>query len=450
MEDLSARVKDYAIYTPSMQIHSARRIEGSRVLRDGKLPKRLRAEDLNFLDPNNKYWHYKWVLASAGIFKNEKSHNAITCKSPKAFVLGDSGGFQIGTGALDEIKAWNRYAKDPQKVMGLWRSENELKKQIVDWLDLHCNYAMTIDIPLWIIGRSQSPFRNCSTQDLINLSVENLDFIQRNRGDWGGCKYLNVLQGDTEQDEQDWFDAVKGFKFEGWSLAGGVGQAGGIYRVLRRILLLRDQKYLDRGFDWIHILRLSRIRWAPLVTAIQRALRKGTNEGLTISFDSSSPYQAGGVSVKYAVLNTFGKSLDADWSIKAVPFPVGYGFANSTKKMHLSKVHKGYLDYPMDSPIAKLLTLQDMNIRKGDTDIRTIDAFADEVLLNHNVYVYCLAHILANEHVFNAYPTAPQRMMDAVGIIEELFQVEDWQSYLDLKRNVLAGVVKDQKKVWAK
>lgn len=454
MDDLTKRIQDFAIYLPSMQLHSAVRIEGTSLMRENILPCKLKPEDFNYLDPNNQYWHYKWALASAGVFKNEKHGNAITQRNAKSLILGDSGGYQIGTGALEELKTWKKLRNKPQQVIDLWRADTNIKKGIVDWLDLHCDYAMTIDIPLWVNELNKngkpgnSPFSQCQTKDLINLSVENLQFIQKHRGVYGACKYLNVLQGRTEQDEEDWFNAVRPFKFEGWSLAGGVGQSGGIYRVLRRILLLRDMNLLGRGYDWIHILRLSRIRWAPLVTAIQRGLRKGVNEGITISFDSSSPYRMGGVAAKYAVLNSFGSSLDNDWTIKSFKFPIGYGFANITKRMSLARIHKGYLEAPLDSPIAKLLSIQDMNIRKGEMDIRNIDTFADEVLLNHNVYVFCKAHILANEAVFTSKPTAPQRMMDAVGIIDELFRIEDWHSLLDLKRNVLASVVKDPKKVW--
>ena len=55
---------------------------------------------------------------------------------------------------------------------------------------------------------------------------------------------------------------------------------------------------------------------------------------------------------------------------------------------------------------------------------------------------------MANEAVFGRNPTAPQMMMDAVGVIEELFKVEDWNSLLDKKRNFLANVAKDPKRVW--
>lgn len=442
MENLTQRAKDFSIYTPSIQLHSAERIVNSHVMRDGILPNNLTPNDFNFLDETNKFWYYKWALATAGHFKNSKRENIITNRDARSLIIGDSSGYQIGTGALDEFKKWRIDKKNITQVMNKWRNEFELKKQIVDWLDCNCDYAMTIDIPLWIIGKEQkSPFVNCSKQNLIDLSVENLKFLQAHRGEFGNCKYLSVLQGDSEQDEEDWFNAIKSYKFEGWSLAGNVGSNGGIYRVLRRILRLRDAKLLDKGFDWIHVLRLSKVRWSPLLTAIQRALRIGTNEGLTISYDSSSPYRMAGVKVNYAFLNSFGRNLDNDWTFKTFKFPTGYGYANITKRMPLSKIHNGHLHAPLYSPIAQLLSIQDLNYKKGVMDIRNIDAFADEVIINHNVYVYCMATIMANETIFNNSPSAPQRMMDAVGIIGDLFKVDDWKSMLDNKRAFLESVV---------
>ena len=99
--DLTARVKNFAIYMPSIQTSSASRIVGDdKSLRDVGLPNNLHANDFNFLDPNNRYWHYKWCLGTAAHFKDERKPNAITHRDPASCVLGDSGGYQIGQGTL--------------------------------------------------------------------------------------------------------------------------------------------------------------------------------------------------------------------------------------------------------------------------------------------------------------------------------------------------------------
>lgn len=441
--NLTAMAEPYSIYLPSVQPYSATRIVGEdHKLREGKLPCGLHAADLNFLDPDNRYWHYKWCLATAGHFKDERKENAITNKHQKTCIVGDSGGFQIGKGTLDDIKTWKRHSNDPQRIMSLWRS-SDVKNDIVRWLDANCDWAMTIDIPIWTIQERASPFRNLTTAQLTELSEENLRFISDKRGAFGSCRYLNVLQGKSEEEEQHWFDAVSKYKFDGWSFAGHVGQVGGIYRVLRRLMLLRDKKMLDKGYDWLHILRLSRMRWTPIMTAIQQQIRKTINPNFTISYDSSSPYQVGGVASKFATMNSFGKNLNKDWSIPIKRFPTGYDAANALNAMRLDRTHEHFLTHPMESPIARLLTIQQMNVKTGDMDIKTTDTFADEVLLNHNLYIFCLANIKANEAVFKTQ-TAPDEIMEAVGAIEEIFTATSWKRALNKHRELLARVVGDK------
>ena len=437
MENLTARAEKFAIYTPSVQPQSAARATKSKIMRGGVLPKNIQPVDFDFLNPTNNFWHYKWILATAGSFRNERKPNMITNRHPKSFVLGDSGGFQVGEGTLPEIKGWKKYQNDPTTLMSMWENDNA-KQTILNWLELNCDYAMTLDMPLWTVDKPNSPFSKLSINQLTELSVKNLQFFDSKRGKYGDCKFLNVLQGTSEAEEQFWYDAVKGFKFEGWSLAGNVGQQGGIYRVLRRILLLREDKLLDSGYDWLHILRLSRVRWSPLITAIQNSIRK-SNPKFTISFDSSSPYQTGGIANKYAVLRSFGSNLKRDWNIGAEKVPAGFGFANIRNKVNLGKVSK-LLPIPFISPIASQLSIQDLNFKKGTMDIKNTDDFGDEVITNHNVYIYCLANILANEAVFTKKPTAPNEMLEAVGVIEELFRVENWTDYLNKNSDILKHV----------
>ena len=440
--NLTAMAEPYSIYLPSVQRYSAARVVGhDSKLREGKLPHGLHAKDLDFLDPNNRYWHYKWCLATAGHFKNERHENAITNRHQNTCVLGDSGGYQIGKGTLDEIKPWRRHASDTQRIMSLWRN-SDVKNDIVRWLDANCDWAMTIDIPIWTQQEEISPFKHLSSLELTELSEENLRFISDKRGVFGNCRYLNVLQGRSEQEEQHWFDAVSKYKFDGWSFAGNVGQMGGIYRVLRRLMLLRDKKMLDKGYDWLHILRLSRMRWTPIMTAIQQQIRKTINPSFTISYDSSSPYKISGMAGKFVTMNSFGKNLKQEWSIPNKHFPTSYDAANTLKPMRLDRTHQDFLTHPMESPIARLLTIQEMNVKTGNMDIKTTDTFADEVLLNHNLYIFCLANIRANEAVFKTQ-TAPDEMMEAVGAIEEIFTTTSWKRALNKHRELLARVVGD-------
>lgn len=445
MEGFTARVENYALYTPSVQIGAA-----ETVLRtDLNLPASFidagyGARTLDYFWPQNGLWHYPYLLATAGHFKNGVRKNVVSSRAANTVLVGDSSGYNLATGAMPETKAWKKYVEKPEEIMRLFR-KSTIKQDVLYWLEQHADLAMTLDLPLWARGRKDSPFRNLSDDQLLTLTLENLEYFQQEAGKYRQVRYLNVLQGSSEAVEEQWFQAVKGYKFHGYALAGNVGQTGGIYRVLRRILLLRDQGLLNAPLNNIHILRLSRPRWAPVLTAIQRAVRQTVNHAFTITFDSSSPYKVAGMTSQYASLKEFGANLKKGWAIKTHKAPLGYGLGNMPDPFALHLGHPTHMPVPMDSPIARLLTVHDLNKNAEKQAIRTIDTFGDAALVNHNCYVYLKAMILANDAVFGGQPVAPQSMIDAVEFIGELFRIKDWQAALDGKRAQLAAVVGDKK-----
>lgn len=443
-ENLNERAKRFAVYIPSVQLGSAKRLcDTNEKMRKGGLPANLNAIDLNFLEPDNRFWHYNYALATAAHFKGEKRDNIINTAHESVTIMGDSAGYQIGHGTMDGIKSWKRYSDDDARIMDLWR-KSSMRNEILEWQKSCSSLALTIDMPIWAIGNEGSPFRNLSAEQLTELSVENLRYLESQREIFGTTKFLNVLQGSTVEEEEAWFQAVKHVPLHGWSLAGNVGQMGGISRVLRRVLLLREENLLDSPYDWLHILRLSRVRWAPIMTALQQAVRRTTgNKAFTVSYDSSSPYRIGGMTTQYAVLGRLGKTLEDGWSISAHPFPTGYGMANEANPIPLKVAKAGALPYALQSPIASMLTVQDLNPRTGEMDIRTLDGFSDEVLINHNVYTYVMANIRANEVVFDTPEEAPQQLLDAVGAVDEIFAAERWQDALSKHARLLGSVVGD-------
>lgn len=441
-EDLSKRASEYALYLPALQANSALRLADTSVkLGDADRALKLTAKDLNWLEPDNRHWSYKWVLSSAGHLANEKSNNAITNRHPSTVVVGDSGGYQIGTGALAELKAWLPLQDKPLEIMKLWRASH-VRRGIIRWLDENCTYAMTIDMPLWV-GMSnhakKSPFHQCSEQQLIEISVENLDFLMRERDGVTGAKYLNVLQGfspikgdvaGSMASEERWFDAVKHYELEGWSLGGDVGWRGGIYRVLRRILLLRDAGLLASPREWLHVLGVSQLTWAVFLTAVQRGIRANVNEGFTVSYDSASPYMMAGRFQQYTIPPKISGNIN-DWVLKHELLPMGWAVANSKKTK----------PFPQSSPIASRLSLQDFNPRKGDYEIKTTDDLSDEVLCNHNVYVYLNAFLDGNDAVYRQGGVAPAELKEAAKFIESLFAMKEWESALNARKNSLQSLL---------
>lgn len=440
-ENLSAAADAYALYLPAVQAASTQRLVSDRkALRAKDFPKWLQVRDLNWLDPGNRNWHYRWCLASAGHMIDAAQNNAIANRHPDTVIMGDSGGYQIATGALRDMAPAMELRTQPDAVMQLWRA-SDVRDRIIRWLDAHCTIAATIDMPIWVrhTKHESSPFHYFSEAQLIQATVENLDYIQRHRDKQTGCKFLNVLQGfsptgdlrDSIQSEDRWFDAVKAYPFEGWAFGSDVGWRGGLYRVMRRLLIMRDAGLLNSPRNWFHMLGLSQPVWAVCLTAMQRGIRASVNPEFRISFDSASPYLLAGRYNQYALMPQYGADL-RNWAIRSVELPSGYAVANAVATE----------SFPGSSPIAQRFTLRDLNPRKNDAFAkRTTDALTDEVMVNHNVYVYVNAMIAANEAVFGAQADAGHELVRAARMIEDIMTSSDGLQKLEEQYQALEDMI---------
>ena len=171
--DLTPRWDKFAIYLPSIQQPFAKAVYSKRAPKDRVFPTGLKMSDLDFINPKSKLWHYGYALYSAGQFTDLRNMPcAVTNRDPRVLMLGDSGGFQIGKGsfkALDHL----RKCKTGAEVCDEWRKAHDLRFFIVRWLETHCNYAMTIDMPLWakLPQNAHTPFHKCSCQRQLNTDT---------------------------------------------------------------------------------------------------------------------------------------------------------------------------------------------------------------------------------------------------------------------------------------
>ena len=433
--DLTPRWDKFAVYLPAMQYHYASAVDNNKLLKGRDFPKELKLTDLDFLNPKSKLWHYGYALYSAGQFTDAlpKACAVTNRDKNKTTVLGDSGGFQIGKGTLRGTEHLKR-AKTSAEVCQLWRESGDIRKWIVQWLEANSDYAMTIDMPLWAQSPSNSktPFHKCSVQELIDLSIGNLDYIKRNAR--GKTKWLNVLQGTTEQDSKQWWDAVKGYRMGGWALAGNVGWRGGLENVLRYVLTMRDDNAFDKGQDWMHVLGVSQPTWAVLLTAIQRAIRQHCdNDKFRVSYDSASPFQAGGRYQKVVRYPKFTKDI-ASWTMTMHEAPVNPIYADTGSEFH----------FPYPSPIGDLLTLNHLNIRGGEFQRGAYDTVSNHLLTNHNVWVYVRSFLEANELTFmrssEADKAVPQKLIDMCAFIELILGEDRWQAKLKKEHLLLADI----------
>jgi hypothetical protein len=277
-----------AIYLPALKF------EYAKFAHDGtfKRPLPFSAQDLNFLCPNTRLFHYPWALLSAGqAVKSIRQSDPPTMVSVRdrttSVVVGDSGGYQVQSGNI-------KY-RGPETV-----------RRMMQWMEGHTDYSMALDFPTGGIKDGQiakhtarlraeghgdlidgAAGQNRQAADfnaaLVQTSLNNQQFLLERAS--GATKFLNVLQGRNEVESKAWYEHVKHYEFEGWAFAGGHREDFTL--LLRRLIDLRDDKLLEKA-RWVHILGKSELDLACLYTVVQRAVRRHINPTLQFSFDSAS------------------------------------------------------------------------------------------------------------------------------------------------------------------
>lgn len=288
--------KDYAVFLPAISSIFVKIASMTDYNLRNQLPHGLNSlSDLDFLSENTPFFYYPAGLYSAGhAGLNAKaaydSEGMIHKRDRKnTVIIGDSGGFQVATGVLKW--PWEQGDMDEKT----WISKkDDVRLKILRWLEDTADYSQVLDFPTSshmkfekdpVTGQSLHPGLR-SFGDCLKGSLENYDFFIKNRRE-GMTKFMNALQGNNQEEGDIWWEAVKDLPFETWSFANV--QASNMAINLRRLIVMRDGKYLD-GRDWIHYLGTGKIRAACAITQIQRALRKHVNPELTLSFDAASPF----------------------------------------------------------------------------------------------------------------------------------------------------------------
>lgn len=416
---------DYALYLPAVNSNYAN-IACQNLNSARPFPKNLSLTDLSFWNRGTRLFYYPYILHSIGQYSvGSRIDNAITRGGRTDSILfGDSGGFQIGSGTLSGYKALkpNMSADD---AIDAWYEADDVRSWIVTWLETYCNYAMTLDMPLWSTSNKSlgTPFNKCSVKQLTDMTVDNLRYIDMNRQD--KTKWLNVVQGVDEKSINEWFDAVKWFKHGGWALAGTAGVNGGLKSVLKTVLMMRDADAFSDGQDWLHVLGTSTLNWAVMLTAIQRALQK-TNANIRVSFDSSSPFQ---IAAKFEK-SCFVPELSSDvktWQINSEVSKQGLEYVGSDKR------------FPHNSAIGQVMTLGELNVYEGVYKKRRYDSISLAMLTNHNVNVYLETIEMANDIAFKQKNSArlPDVYKRCLDVVFESFEIADWNSYLDNNCDIL-------------
>ena len=410
--NLTNEQKDYARFLPALSGFYATYVGKQRFdeyVETSRIPSNLKhgVESLNYINQNEGQFQYKWTLYSAGhaeldINKDSPKEDMVRNRDRNnSWILGDSGGFQIGKGV------WEGDWKDPNCPKAHKKRDGVLK-----WMDEYMDYGMILDIPAWV---SRSPAGQKATgitsyQEAVNATRINNDYWMKNRT--GACKFLNVLQGENHTDADDWYDQMKDFcdpkkytdHFNGWAM-GGQNMCD-IHLVLKRLVTLRHDGLLEKGIhDVMHFLGTSKLEWAVLLTDIQRAVRKYHNENFTVTFDCASPFLATANGQIYCQLETNNRSK---WVYRMVPSIDDKALANDTTLFGPAFVREGKHHSFMDSPITAELQAKDICIY-GPGDLNKIgkegktswDSFSYAIMMGHNVWMHINAVQEANRQYDN-------------------------------------------------
>ena len=457
-KNLTAQQSDYAYFLPATSGFYSTFIGKQRYgnyVDPARIPPSLTngVESLNYLNPDKGAFYFDHCLYSAGhanldLTKPDETEDMFRNRDRNtSWVLGDSGGFQIGKGV------WEGEWRDPTgpEVAAMWAEVNakgvelvpqlhptgdpktdkngnpkytkvdhpklyqarldaaqKKREQVLTWMDALMDYGMVLDIPAWVerspAGRKATGIE--SYQQAVNATRFNNEYFIKHRN--GNCKFLNVLQGETHDQADDWYQQVKDFcdtkvygdkAFNGWGM-GGQNMCD-IHLVLKRLVALRFDGLLEQGqHDWMHFLGTSKLEWAVLLTDIQRAVRKYHNPDFTISFDCASPFLATANGQIYINTETEDRTK---WVYRMQASADDKKYATDSRLFKDAVLQDGIFEKFETSPIIDQMQMKEICIyapgdlnKNGKEGKTSWDSFSYALMMGHNVWMHLNAVQEAN------------------------------------------------------
>jgi hypothetical protein len=386
--DLTPLQKDYAVYLPAISSFYSTYIAKQRLekfIPDDRIPAGFDRgiEGMNFLNPEQGYFYYKYGLYSAGhaqldLQKSLTQESMIQDRDrSKTMILGDSGGYQIGKGVLKFD--WLNF-EGPEAT--------KTRQKILEWLELTADWSMMLDVPTWACDHIHSPKTGLKTfEDCLEKTRYNNDYFLENR--LGQTKWLNVLQGSDWDTAEKWYEGVKEFsdpkgkyagkEAEGWAMGGANMCKMDI--TLKRLMTMRDEGMLT-GKNWMHFLGTAQLDWSCYLTLVQRQIRKHINPEITISFDCASPF----IATAHGLVYTNAVHTNKRWSVIMDKAPDNKALAKSD------------IPFPFASEMASRLNMGDVcwyapgMLNKINKEGKTSwDSFAYALMMGHNVECHIVA-----------------------------------------------------------
>jgi hypothetical protein len=222
--------------------------------------------DLNYRFYDDKFpeaFRHKYFLVTAGHFYKQKGYRESLGLNNGSLVIGDSGGFQIASGAFKKF--------NPDKT----------PTEIFEWLEENSDLAVNLDVPPRMTMEGKF-------KESLALSKKHFDLFQKLQT--GKTKFLNVIHSyDNPEDYAVWYDAVKHYEFNGWCVGSGGGSlARTMYAVA---LLLQRGEFAKKNVQYIHFLGQTKIFDMLFYNFLQRMLDENGYSQVQVTTDSSTPVQ---------------------------------------------------------------------------------------------------------------------------------------------------------------
>ena len=204
-------------------------------------------------------WRHPYFLITAGHHYKKMDFRQQIGLEDDVLVFGDSGGFQIATGALK------------------W--DSTIREKIFHWLEANSDVAANLDIP------PRATYENRFT-DSMNISFDNFKWFEKHQS--GKTKFLNVIQGTYSDEYYEWYHKFKDFDFNGWCIGGPKKLVDFMYVVA---LMLKEREFEKKHVQFVHLLGISKISDFYILSTLQKLLNEHTGGRVQLSTDSSSPGQ---------------------------------------------------------------------------------------------------------------------------------------------------------------
>lgn len=406
---LQQRANDYARFLPAVNGNFARFTRKPTEAMQRSMPAGLTPRQLDFLDPKSLFY-YRWALYTAAEGVVDKHATMVSDRDrTTSFVLGDSGGFSLISGAV----------KTPMKVF---------REQSLEYIERACDVGLVLDVPTRAANTQPTIW---NFQKCLDVTLENTEWAMTNAKPL--TRLLAVYQGRNPREATAWADRMKHHRLYGIAI-------GGHMRLDFHYWVKAIKRHIDEGYfghiRHIHILGTTEPGVAVLLTALKRALRTYLRrDDIEVTFDSSRAYritQAFGQVTTGLKLGITGNSgSDNAFDFRSFRFP----------KMG-AQVDRAQ-PFPFLSPLGRLCTVGDFMPGSTPAD-PAFDGLGSNLLSHHETYMELTAIEQANllhDMDQQLWSLVPWHVQEGARAIHRYFQTGHLTD-LDMKRPLLQHYLK--------